>query len=313
MRVGTMTGRIIGLGFLVFFVQPFRVEAAEPPPSTVTLNAVVDSTSLLVDDPLLIKCVLKNEGQRAVRLGLPFSSFASGVRFEVRSPNAKEFTRVLAADEGVFCGVFVFGISKGWELPVNTTVVCYSHLHWKSEQEGGGPVFSAAGKWQVRMAVTVDGKVLTSDPVPISVVSRDQRDEKGFREAMQSVGLCLASSGWLSQDDLKRALEAQEYLGSPDASRVIAQARLLRDLRHAGPAKARTMAIIALKRFRSELGPVSREYLDLLTVHVFLHDRKEYDEAKSLLDTITDISVRREQLRAVLLQKTNPIPKEIKD
>jgi len=291
-----MSTRFIPLAVLGLLSLPPIAAANEPPPmpAGVSLTVAIDSTTHLAGDPLLVKGILKNDGKEAVWLPNSFESEWAGVFIEVCPPGSKEFRRANAVNEGLRCGP-----PRRWELGPGKSMVCYSYL-----LEGGreGSAFSTKGKWQVRMSVKVHGSTVTSAPVVVSVVPRTEREQDALIESNETVSLCLSSWSYIGEDELEKALDCLRQLGSSDAARAITQAQLLRELHYATAAKGRAIARANLAKYRSKLDPIAKEMLDLLTADILLR-RHEFDEAKTIIEKITDRSHRSDGLRSRLASK----------
>jgi hypothetical protein len=249
--------------------------AADPQPDTVTLSVVIDTPSIYADDPVLLKCVLRNDGKQGVSVFGAFdplrSTLTSGARIEVRAPDTKDFKSALTIGAGR-----AFIVPKHWELRAGETIACYPRL-------GCVPT---PGKWQVRVRITVDDKEIVSQPVTVSVARRPAESRKLLEEYDSAVGKCFALHGHIDVEDLQKALMA---LAGSEAGRAITEAQLLRALRTASAARARALALDDIKKHRDGLGPVTREYFDLSTAQILI-GHKDYDRAKALLDAIPDPS-----------------------
>jgi hypothetical protein len=274
---------------LLWAVSP-ATAIAEPPGSDtagVTLTIVPAETSIYVGDPLLVKGVLQNRGKTPVMLARPFDAPWGGVRFEVCPPRQTTFARAYAIGEGGKCGH-----SRGVKVADGASIVCYEQLFWKNSE----PIFSALGKWQLRMSVTIDEDVIHSQAVTISVALPAEKMRKALRENEEALAVCLAFSRGAPDEYFKRALEAQDALVGSSAARAIEQTRVLRELYNASSAKARQFALDAVKKHRDDLGPVAREYFDLLTAEI-LCEQKQYPAAKKIIDGLPERSHRREAIQ----------------
>jgi hypothetical protein len=250
--------------------------AVDPQPGSVSLSVVIDTPSIYTDDPVLLKCVLRNDGKQAVSVFGSFESRTSGVAIEVRAPDAKDFQWTRAMGEG---RVFVGG-GKPWELKPGQVIACYSRLG----------CLPTPGKWQVLVKkATVDDKVMVSQPVTVSVAKRPEKARKLLDEYSSEIDSCVRWNGYVDAEDLEKALEAKEALAGSEVGRAITEAQLLRALRTASAARVRSLALDDIKKHRDGLGPIAREYFDLSTAQILI-EHKEYDKAKALLDGIPDPS-----------------------
>jgi hypothetical protein len=261
--------------------------ADDPQPGAVTLNAVIDTPSIYADDPLLLKCVLRNEGKQGVSVFGSFdpiySTLNSGARIEVRDPDAKDFKPIRTIGEGRFCGG-----GKSWEFKSGQAIACYPQLG----------CLPKPGKWQVRVKMTtVDDKVMISQPVTVSVAKRPEKTRKLLEEYGSEIRSCMRWEDSVDAADLEKALVAKEALAGSELGRAITEAQLLRALRTAGAARARALALDDIKKHRDKLGPIAREYFDILTAQILI-GHKDYDRAKPLLDAVPEPSYLRDRARA---------------
>jgi hypothetical protein len=265
------------------------VAGAADPPAGASLSVAVDTPSIYAGDPLLLKCILSNDGKQAVSFRGGFSSRSAGVQIEVLPPGAKEFRRTEAIGEGT-----VFAVKRKWDLPAGQKVVCYSQL------VGG---FSVAGKWQIRIKATVDDKEVTSPPVSISVAERPEKARRAFEDFKSEIRSCVWMGEYVKPDELEKALEAREVLGGSRAAQAVTEAQVLRALRMAGSARARVLALEDVGKHRDKLGTVDREYFDLRTADVLIH-LKDYEKAKALVEGIKDPSDMQIDLLTRILAET---------
>lgn len=265
-------------------------------PEQVTITVVPATTSFYAGDILLIKVVLKNNGKTPVALAQPFSADWRGVRAEVCPPGETAFTRADMFGEGSSCGL----TDKKSEVPAGTSIVCYERLFWNRAPRLG-PIFPTAGKWQIRISVTIGEAVITSEPVELSVAAPPERIKKALSEEIRSIGLAL-NGQQPTEEEVKLMLNARDPLGGSNAAKIITQARVLRELLEAGSGKVRQFALAAAQKHRADLSPVTQEEFDLLTAEVLCR-LKEYDQAKKIVDAITESSEKRNFLLASIRRR----------
>lgn len=274
------------LGCLGLALSPARAD--EPTTaSPVSLVVVPAAEAIRAGDPLLLKSVIRNDGKGDVPMSGSFHTDTKGLRIEVRRPDGKEFERFQALGDGRA----FYGPPPEWKLKAGKTVACYSHVYLTGTA-------TKAGTWQVRVVSKADGKEVVSPTVTIAVTECPEKAREAMREYGAEIDRCV-ESGIVQVDTLAKALEAVEALGPCEAGRAVTQARILRDLRDAGSARARALALDELKKYRDGLSPVAREYLDLLTAKVFL-DQERFEDARPLLDAVKDPSIKSGGLRAQL-------------
>ncbi|MFO0825336.1 MAG: hypothetical protein U0792_19825 [Gemmataceae bacterium] len=258
----------------------------------VTLTVVPSSTNILVDDPVVFKGVLKHGGKPRLLMLRSFETFTGGVRIEVCPPDSKEFAKVSALGDGLFCG-----ICKSWYLEPGSTMACYFELFRAPVQGMEVQAFSYPGKWRVRIYTLTEGEDPISEAVTILVTPRPKREQEALLEAEVPIHFCLRYRGSEESDQLVKALKYRDILAPSAASRAITQAEVLRALQGASAARARTFALAEVKKHRDQLSPVEREFFDLETAEIHFQ-RKEFADAKRLLDAIPEASYRRNNLLA---------------
>jgi hypothetical protein len=256
-------------------------------PDGVSLRAVVDSTSVYANDPLVLKCVLRNEGKQAITLFGPFDPRFGGVRIEGLPPGAKEFKPLSALEEEG--GHFVR--PKRWPLEPGQAVVCYARVF-------GG--MATAGKWQVRIRVKINDKEVTSPVVTLTLAERPEKHRNILTESFSDIYGCVLRGVDCEPEDFRKAVELKDVFGDSPVGREIAQVQVLHALDNAGSARARALVLEDVQKHRTKLGLVAREYFDLATASVLI-GHKEYDKAKSLLEGIPDPSHRQATLLATIL------------
>ncbi len=271
-------------------VAPERVAGAPPEKASeqVVLTVVPATTSLYVGDPLIIKGILRNKGKEAVVLPRAFDASWGGVRCEICPPDVTTFERTFLSWEGLKCGQ-----PAKVKVGAGESVVRYERLSGRGPL---APTFHTAGKWRLRLAITTGDEVITSEPVTLEITTPSKQLKKALDDYAHLIERRVAS--WASnEEDLKVVPEAQDRLAGTNAAQLIAQARVLRDLEFAGAAKAHRFAMEAVTKHRATLSAVAREEFDLIAAKL-LCERREYRDAKRLVDPISESSRERDWLRA---------------
>jgi hypothetical protein len=277
------------LSFVCLSLTLGLASAAPPKVSEqVTLTVLPAAPTLYVGDVLLLKITLHNRGKAALTLPGNFRVQSGSITAECGKPGGAAFERA------ALVGVVSCGVGGRFEVPAGESIVCYEQVFWNGPPRLG-PVFSAPGKWQLRVLTKVGKETIASEPVTVSAVEPPERLKEALAEHSGAVGLALGGS-IPTEEQAKELRAACNMLAASNAGRVVARSIVLEALRQAGPAKAREAALTAVRNYRDDLAPVAREYFDLLTAEV-LYERKEYKAALKILDTSPEPSDKRDSLR----------------
>ncbi|HUR54581.1 MAG TPA: hypothetical protein VMZ71_10640 [Gemmataceae bacterium] len=237
-----------------------------------------ETTSLKVGDPLIIKATLRNTTPKAIEVARPFDAGWTGVMFDIRGPGDREFRRACIWNQGLKCGS-----ARPPLINPGERLVTYE----RSVPPGQGePDFSRPGVWRLRAFSQVNGRRLESNVVGITVKKRPPAAERAWDEHPKRVTDLLFRGASADSDE---SAEFERQFAGSNAALTLVRARHLKALRSAVTLRARQDAMAAIRSFREDLLPVTREYFDLETCNVLI-GLKDFDAAEALLKTITEPS-----------------------
>lgn len=246
-----------------------------------TLVVEPETTSLAVGDPLVVKATLRNTTPMAITLARPFDAGWTGVVFDIHGPGETEFRRASIWNQGLKCGsAHPRVVAPGDRL--------VSYETTDLSREGGD--YSRRGVWRLRAVSTVNGLRVESGVVEITVRKRRAEGERALAE---SAHLVHEVGRWSASAAAAKMAGIEAHVAGSNAAVALARARHLNALRHAATLRSKQDALAALRTFREDLPPVTREFLDLQTCEVLV-TRHELDAAGALLKTITEPSRMRE-------------------
>lgn len=152
-------------------------------------------------------------------------------------------------------------------------------------------VLHTAGTWEIRCCVISESEsdILYSKPVEVKVIARTEIEKQALAKYAETRRGILHGKAITLMNQIETLTNHAEALSGSYTGTCVRRTVLLLKLKDAQDDKDRKAALQALHVFGKELSYIDREYLKLCIVGELI-DRKEVDEAETLLAEISDDS-----------------------
>jgi hypothetical protein len=153
--------------------------AAEPELAEPQLTLGVNAQTIRQYDQVVVKAVVVNHAQDALRLAGEPNGVGNYIRYEMK--NGKGWQRVLEAGAGFFCGVTTPHI-----LETGATYAEYDSIHLKNHKISF--VFDKPGTYLLRAVVATSTGKLESKPVAVTVKARSPDELRQIESSKELLG-----------------------------------------------------------------------------------------------------------------------------
>jgi hypothetical protein len=220
----------------------------------ISLSCEISTGTILEGDPVLIKTVIRNEGEQDFTLEYALDSSSGALQYEVSRSIEGEYKRVRPKNSGLKSSLY-----PTTKLRAGESLTLLDVLFIEADRF----LFSEVGTFYLRATAQLGKEKKLSNTLTINVVERNPRHKKALNNKIGYLRQAVGSHGPILADDADIKI-LHDLLDDSELKRVLGVHLELFGAQSAVNVEAQIKARDQIARRKSRSSPVMREYIDLL-------------------------------------------------